>query len=272
MNKRKILTLAMALCMVAILAVGGTLAYFTDADKDINVMTTGSVKIVQNETDRNGDAYKDGQKLYPAVYLDEQGNPYNPTASWEGPKTLEEFASPDGTTMKMYTSINNEIDKVVSVTNTGDVDAYVRTIVLFENTDDLCKGNLHVNYSSAIGHTNKVIKVGEQEYYAWIFTYKNALEPNATTMPSIKQVWLNPLTDSDWYKKLGEDQKLTIIALSQAAQTEGFTSAEQALNTAFGEVNDANVTKWLEETNIKTSGVNNVVDGELDSESEETNP
>ena len=32
MSKRKILSLALTLCMVAILAVGGTLAYFQDTD------------------------------------------------------------------------------------------------------------------------------------------------------------------------------------------------------------------------------------------------
>lgn len=45
MNKRKILMLALSLCMVAILAVGGTLAYFTDTDTATNVFTTGNVKI-----------------------------------------------------------------------------------------------------------------------------------------------------------------------------------------------------------------------------------
>ena len=45
MNKRKILTLALSICMVAILAIGGSLAYLTDTDKDVNVMTLGSVEI-----------------------------------------------------------------------------------------------------------------------------------------------------------------------------------------------------------------------------------
>ena len=45
MNKRKLLTLAMTLCMVAILAIGGTLAYFTDTDTETNTFTFGDVKI-----------------------------------------------------------------------------------------------------------------------------------------------------------------------------------------------------------------------------------
>ena len=50
MTKRKILLLAMALCMVAILAVGGTLAYFTAEDSADNVFTMGYVDIELEET------------------------------------------------------------------------------------------------------------------------------------------------------------------------------------------------------------------------------
>jgi len=49
MNKRKILSLALGLCMVAILAVGGTLAYFVDTDTKTNTFTTGNVDIQLNE-------------------------------------------------------------------------------------------------------------------------------------------------------------------------------------------------------------------------------
>ncbi|MGN0745867.1 MAG: SipW-dependent-type signal peptide-containing protein [Aristaeellaceae bacterium] len=45
MSKRKIVLLATALCMIAILAVGGTLAYFTDTAEVTNVFTTGDVDI-----------------------------------------------------------------------------------------------------------------------------------------------------------------------------------------------------------------------------------
>ena len=50
MTKRKIMLLAMALCMVAILAVGGTLAYFTAEDSADNVFTMGYVDIELEET------------------------------------------------------------------------------------------------------------------------------------------------------------------------------------------------------------------------------
>ena len=49
MNKRKIMTLALSLCMVAILAIGGTLAFFTDTATQTNVFTIGDVKIELEE-------------------------------------------------------------------------------------------------------------------------------------------------------------------------------------------------------------------------------
>lgn len=49
MKKRKMLLLALAVSMVAILAVGGTLAYFTDTDTAKNTFVVGNIKIKLNE-------------------------------------------------------------------------------------------------------------------------------------------------------------------------------------------------------------------------------
>ena len=49
MSKRKILLLAMSIIMVAILAVGGTLAYFNDTDSETNVFTFGDIDITLEE-------------------------------------------------------------------------------------------------------------------------------------------------------------------------------------------------------------------------------
>ena len=57
--KKKIVSLALAVCLIAIAAVG-TLAYFTDKDAKTNVFTTGKVDITLNE---NFD--KDNAKLLP---------------------------------------------------------------------------------------------------------------------------------------------------------------------------------------------------------------
>ena len=69
MNKRKILLLAAVLAMVAVLGIGGTLAYFTDTDDATNTFTVGNVKIdlTEPEWDENGSA--DAPEVYPGEAL-----------------------------------------------------------------------------------------------------------------------------------------------------------------------------------------------------------
>ena len=231
MNKKQILT-GCLLVSLAATAIGGTLAYFTDSDADVNVMTTGNLQIVQNETDREGNAYTDGQTLLPAVYFDEEGKTYNPTATWQGPDGGKTggFTSTDGVSeMELYTdSLNNEIDTDVCARETIDQ-----------------------------------VKVGEEYYEAWIFTYNEKVEAGKTSKPSLKQVWLDPMADNGWYDMLGEDGAFTIVAFSQATQVAGFETlgAEAALDAAFGDVTAENIAEWVEMTGIKTTGRNNVIGG-----------
>ena len=53
MKKKSILMAAIAVMLVAVLVVGGTLAYFTDTKSADNVFTMGNVKITLDETDVN---------------------------------------------------------------------------------------------------------------------------------------------------------------------------------------------------------------------------
>ena len=135
---KKVLAWLLVLAMTAALAVGGTLAYLTDTDEDVNVMTVGKVKIDQLEYERvdpeteNEDAtvqeFRDNKPLYPAVTEDgfdwTTGDSY---VDWEQ-------IGKDGYTSEIWdpSKINNEQDKMVFVKNKGDFDAYVRTVFAFE--------------------------------------------------------------------------------------------------------------------------------------------
>lgn len=265
--KKKIL----ALCLVVVLAVtavtGATLAYFTDSDADVNVMTAGNIVIVQNETERDGTAYVDGQPLMPAVFPEydwtQGGNPdYDSTM----PDTDGE-----GNLKIWDKAINNEIDKVISVTNGGTLPAYIRTIVLMENTADnaICE-KIHGLWNNSDGQyrqwvtkadgTEDMVTIDGTTYSIAVCTYNTAIEAGKTSAPSLMQLWLDPSADNGWYELIGEDG-FTILAFSQAVQTTGFDNAETALNTAFGEVNSTNVANWVDVTPIKTSGLNNVIGG-----------
>ena len=74
MSKRKILLLAAAVCLIAILAVGGTLAYFTDSDEAKNVFTVGNIDIELTEPE-----WVEAQSVYPGQTL-----PKDPTVTNTG--------------------------------------------------------------------------------------------------------------------------------------------------------------------------------------------
>lgn len=65
MKKKSILMAAIAVMLVAVLVVGGTLAYFTDTKSATNTFTTGKVSITLNEKNADGTPFTQGQKLLP---------------------------------------------------------------------------------------------------------------------------------------------------------------------------------------------------------------
>ena len=264
--KKKILTLCLVICLAATAIIGGTLAYFTDADADINVMALGNVQIVQNETDRNGNAYVDGQKLVPLV----KGENY---LTKDGSMTDTDGATPLAIWDK---SLNNEIDKFVSVTNGGTEDAYVRTILAFETVRSYAEGatdtwtDLHDHFFLINGDYTYLkdaagnfvyATIGGTEYVLAVKTYTDPLKAGETTTASLRQFALTWEAGNEVYDFFGESYD--ILALSQAVQVQGFESAgaEAALNEGFGEVTSENVVKWFAETGVKTTGRNNIVGG-----------
>ena len=98
MKKKSILMAAIAVMLVAVLVVGGTLAYFTDTKSATTTFTVGDVKIKLDESNVND---PDGDRV-----------------------TSNEYTG-------MLPGIQYKKDPVV--TNTGNNDAYVRAVVTIEN-------------------------------------------------------------------------------------------------------------------------------------------
>lgn len=267
--KKKILSIALVVAMLAIAVIGGTLAYFTDTDSAKNVMTIGNVSIIQNEQQREFDAdgkytgnledFADGKDIIPAVYYDAEGNVVtSKPANWDP----DEYTT-DGETANLIGSnvIANQVDKIVSVTNDGSRDAYVRTIFLWQ--DAVGEDGIHLADKIAMVWTEN--NSGEQDtgYYNWVYTddtkteyltveidgvkyiatvhyYNDVLAAGATSKASLKSFWLNPKYDSN-----DLPDEYNVLALSQAVQTEGFTDDQVALNAAFGEIDATNLADWF---------------------------
>lgn len=273
MNKRKILVMAMALAMCAILVVGGTLAYFTDVDQAENVFTFGNVNIHQDEWQRAEDGsieeFNDNKNVFPAVH---------------NKLTPKEDITVDGYDFQIRSLAGNYVDKIVNVTNEGSEEAYIRTIIAVPDMngyDDKspAENPLHWNYLDATdfggtgwdwngskdaeateqAHKIEKVTIDGILYDIYVATYNKAVAAGTITSPSMVGFYLD---DSVGYDEKGyfsyqdgkrieladylkPDEKtgkvtLKILVATQACQTEGFDDAWEALDTAFGPITGTN--------------------------------
>ena len=245
MSKRKILALASAVCMVAILAIGGTLAYFTSTDKETNTFTVGGVTIDLIEQQRGE---KDGEKTLVPFEDEKVLMPIVGSAQGE-----QEVVGG----VKLPTA-KNYVDKIISIKNTGKSEAYVRVFVAVPTA--LQNGQtpnaprfdvLHWNFngdSCADGQWTDEIVVANPtvidgvEYKIYSRTYTTALKPGDTTRtPAYIGFYLDKTVDKnadgkwtvDWGKgpevidyDLGNGVKIPVFA--QAVQAAGFGNAKDA--------------------------------------------
>lgn len=246
---KKVIAWLLVLALTATISIGATLAYLTDTEEDVNVMTLGKVKIEQLEYERvdeetqDKDAivqeFHDNKPLYPAV-----------TDKDFGYETGDSYVDWDQIGKADYTSkiwdpekINNEIDKMVFVKNTGDYDAYVRSVFAFEAGSDWSfedfQKKIHLNQNTdedAISWewVETPVKIGEGTYFVAVATYKEALKPGEFTEISLSQIALDSSATNEDVEALGDTYH--VLVKSQAIQADGFTGAEEALNEGFGKI------------------------------------
>ena len=244
--KKKLLALVLVVVMAATAVIGGTMAYLTDEDSDVNVMTLGNVSIEQIEQEWNADK----TELQPFT----QEKPLYPYVGAMGWETTDGF----GNAYRRFT-MNNVVDKYVSVKNTGKSDAYVRTLVALEMGEysheafdmvgisiNLANGSEY-QFEGAWSMTDcGVVAIDGHNYNVIEFVYANPVKPGDTTIPSLLQVYLSKDATNETVEKLDGNDNGTydILVLSQAVQTAGFEDAATALDTGFGKVAD-NAAVWL---------------------------
>lgn len=246
---KKVLLIGTAYVLVAAIAIGGTLAYLTSTDEDVNVMTMGNVKIeqIEQQYDENGNLvdFEQDKPLYP----------YVGTLGWKNTENANGA-------YRQFT-MNNVVDKYVSVKNTGKSDAYVRTLIAFEMGDftatDFDKIGISINlengsefqFQGAWNVANDFVEyIDGYKYNVMEFVHSAPVKPGETTVPSLLQVYLSKdATNEDVAKLDGNGNgKYDILVLSQATQTAGFenansafqrenksyAAAKNALDTSFG--------------------------------------
>ena len=252
-NFKKKLTLCLSILMIAALVITGTMAYFTDTEGTTNIMTIGNIDIVLNEQQRVDDAanqhkleaFEQAMTLMPAAYAG-ASIPWADEAEW---------VVPGDSAWKVVADNGDVHDKFVTVTNTGTNEAYVRVIVAYEG-DAINGKDIHVVHND-INSTDPAVSgefaatdyienvmIDGTRYDLIVYTYAAPLQSGETTIPSLKQIYMDKTTTQEEAAKYGTTYD--ILVLSQAVQTaSGFTGAVDALNSAFGEVNHATAIEWF---------------------------
>lgn len=239
---KKVISWLLVVVMTAAISVGGTMAYLSNTDEDVNVFTVGNVKIDQLEYERidvetkNDDAilqeFHDDKPLYPAVA--------DPGFDWSTDDAVAEWnqiGKNDNSGIWNPNLINNEQDKMVFVKNTGDLPASVRTVFAFECGDyswDEFQTMIHMNLNDTDYFWEWIqtpVEIDGSNYFLVTATYQYVLEAGQLTEPSLLQVALDGMAGNDDIMSLGDEY--TILAASQAMQAEGFTSPEAALVEGF---------------------------------------
>ena len=259
MKKKSILMAAIAVMLVAVLVVGGTLAYFTDTKSADNTFTVGNVKInlleQQRKLDKEGNKTTDledfhqGQPLYPIV------------GSAQGEK--------DALGMPIA---KNYVDKMVTIKNTGTEKAYIRAYFAIPSalddgyeTFNAGMNVLHFNFGNKV--ENGVITSTEGNEWQWMHDgnkwnyfettidgikynvydadYYKALDAGATTEQLLQGVYLDKSFDMKDGTPYAFGKEFTVDngwdwsnvscpVFAVAVQAAGFNSASAAMDAAFG--------------------------------------
>ena len=239
MSKKKIISLCLVVCLLAT-AIGGTLAYFTDTEAAKNVMTMGNVDIEQIEQERSPDGvlqpYTQNHTLLPMGGYD-----------WEE-------VNVNGDSISV---LADALDKIVTVKNNGNSDAYVRTIVALEagKSEDEAKSmwyqNLAVTDNVASGQVisddkNLYVQIGDSWFAIVVYTYCDAIAAGTESVPSLTGVGLYPETTKEDVANLEGDYEVLVVSQAVQASDMG-DDAGAALDKAFGDVDATNVAKWFED-------------------------
>lgn len=253
--KKKIVSLCLVVALVAVAVAGASLAYFTSTDTETNTFTVGNVKIDLIEQERKYDEegvltglgdFTNGKTLAPIV------------GSAQGAK--DEYGLP---------TAENYVDKVVTVKNTGVNEAYVR--VYFAIPSALDDGSetfnaglnvLHFNFGNVEGRTtyqNEWIwhnttdntwkyfetTINGIMYNVYYANYASTLAAGETTEQFVQGVYLDKSFDIKadgayaFGKKLTLDEgwnwnNVSCPVYAIACQADGFDTADEAFNAAFG--------------------------------------
>lgn len=248
MKRSVILTLCIMLCLA--LSLGGTIAYLTDSDGDVNVMTLGRVDITLEEYQRSGQQrtsraaqtlvkYEDDRMLHPQVEddgsLDQYGLPVNPTFHDKIARVVSDSRNANAF-LRVWIGVPSQLLGVAD-----GLDAV--HLVLGEGVTVQGEGIKSATVDGwpwkADGSVNTTIE--GIPYTMFCFDYTEILKPGDVTPPVLAGLYLDKHVDNDdsgayVFSYNGQEYPLNvdfsdglqIPVLAQAVQADGFGGIENA--------------------------------------------
>ncbi len=225
MSKRKIFTLALSVMMIAILAVGGTLAYFMDTDSAENVFTTGNVEIDLQET-----FDPDNAKLIPGVKIEKKVE-------------VQNIGSEDS-----FVRVHIAFPAILDSGNEDQPEFAAYNNTLHWNFTNASLADGQWNWGTSKDAANYPGNGGEWNFYqaeidgilynVYVATYETALKKDETTAnEAIYQVYLDTkVTNEGMTEILGELGEIKVLVFAEGGQVATFEDEPfVALNTQFGD-------------------------------------
>ncbi|MBQ6803584.1 MAG: hypothetical protein IJP04_02905, partial [Clostridia bacterium] len=260
--------IAVVMVLALSMAISGTIAYLTDTDSDVNVMTLGNVKIDQVEYQRvvdedgkwvsTGEADKYGftpekveeftnhQPLYPAYFADGKIM-WDDRATADGKDHYQSWAQvgAPGASKLFDDSVKGVLDKFVFVKNEGSSDAFVRTWFAFEQgdlSDERFDEIIGINYNGTHWKWNldvaSQVELDGSKYFIMNAVYVGStdagstgiLANNTVSYPSLLQVYMAPEATNDDVKAIDGNGNgvYEVLVFTQAMQTKNFENVAPA--------------------------------------------
>lgn len=250
MTKKKILVLALTIAMVAILAVGGSLAYLTDTKSAKNTFTVGNVKIelLESSLHRENAGVANGQKSDSELWSDVEKQGSNNTSKYKAGDSFYTDAQIEANAAE-YTCAGVKLNpgqsyhKMPYVKNTGANAAYIRIRVMIPADLDTAVLNSSMYTSTALNNNEFTMEYDNSgtvdregvKYNVYTFTRIDPLAPGALTYWN---VWGTIHMDADVTNEelasfFGEGKPYAngtfpVLVEADAIQADGFATAAEA--------------------------------------------
>lgn len=258
--KKKLTAIALVVCMLAVMLVGASLAYFTDEDTKTNTFTVGNVdiRLIESNLHRSNAGYSHTDTPGPSnaelwSNVEKEGKtsdkklPYFEEATYYTDEQIEKDA-------KTYNCTNVKLNpgqsyhKMPYVVNDGENDAYIRIRVMIPAELDttvlnssmytgsaISSGEFTNNYDDTGTVTRPYGKNNYLAYNVYTFTRNAPLEPGQMTTWNVwGTIHMDDTVTNDTISglfgagKTFADGTFPVLVEADAIQADGFANATAA--------------------------------------------